>query len=163
MRGGSVGEAHLWRVAQFVQAGVAGQLYHRGRPAEQQQHVFPGSGQVLPDHVRRDEALAVGPTCTGRGQRHLPEPCWPRGAARAGDGAPARLLRRPPGAAAPNGQQDSQPCQPRSTGTAGKGPGEHCVHALRGWQHQGVSLRPEPTAGGTLIWTSSSGEVPSGG
>ena len=107
---------------------------------------------MLPDHVRRDEALAVGPTCTGRGEHHLPEPAARAEALRAaGEGAPAGLLRRPPGAAAPNGQRDSQPCQPRSTGTAGKGPGEHCVRALGGWQHQGVSLRPEPTAGGTLI------------
>lgn len=86
VRGGSVGEAHLWRVAQFVQGGVAGQLHHRGWPTEQQQHVLPRSGQMLPDHVRGDKALAVGPTCMGRGEHHLPEPRWPRGAVWAGGG-----------------------------------------------------------------------------
>lgn len=61
-RGRSVGEAHLLRVAQLVQAGVAGQLHHGGWPTEQQQHIVPWSRQMLPDHVSGNKTLAVGPT-----------------------------------------------------------------------------------------------------
>lgn len=68
-RGRSVGEAHLLRVAQFVQVGVAGQLHHWGRPTEKQQHVVPRGRQVLLDHVRSHKALAVGPICSGEERR----------------------------------------------------------------------------------------------
>lgn len=59
--GHSVGEAHLFRIAQFVQVGVAGQLHHWGWPAEQKQDVILWGRQVFLDHVSCHEALAVGP------------------------------------------------------------------------------------------------------
>ena len=148
MRGGSVGEAHLWRVAQFVQVGVAGQLHHRGWPTEQQQHVLPRSGQVLPDHVRGDEALAVGPTCTGRGEHHLPEPRWPRRAVWVGGGCSGSA----PEASSCSSTHWSagQPALPPRSGREGSG-GPLCPCSRR--LAAAVAFTETRTHGrGTLIW-----------